>query len=367
MVSVIVPVHGGGESFRRCLESIAAARSGDDELIVVADGDSDGSWRLAENFDAIIVRTPAPQGPANARNLGAESAHGDILFFTDADVTIPPDALRQVAGAFEKEPGLAALIGSYDDTPDVPNFLSQYKNLFHHHTHQTAREDASTFWGACGAIRRRIFLEMGGFDATYRHPSIEDIELGYRLKSAGYEIRLLKSLQVKHLKHWRVASLLESDFLRRALPWTELILRDRRFINDLNLRFSSRASVPVAFGILGHHDGSAVVAPAAYGLPRADGGAVFTQCTALFVLRQETGTVVCLEGICLALFLLCLQRAGIRYRMHPPRIASATIEQDGPVRLFSSGLYWKSEGDQHGQPRAGSWLLPPDPAVLTGP
>ena len=251
MVSVIVPVHGGGQSFRRCLESIAAARSGEDELIVVADGDSDGSWRLAADFDAMIVRTPAPQGPASARNLGAASARGDILFFTDADVTIPPDALRQVEGVFEKEPGLAALIGSYDDTPDVPNFLSQYKNLFHHHTHQTAGEDASTFWGACGAIRRRIFLEMGGFDASYRHPSIEDIELGYRLKSAGYEIRLLKSLQVKHLKHWRVASLLESDFLRRAIPWTELILRDRRFINDLNLRFSSRVSVPVTFAILG--------------------------------------------------------------------------------------------------------------------
>ena len=250
MVSIIVPVHGGGQSFRRCLESIAVARSAEDELIVVADGDSDGSWRLAEDVDAIIVQIPEPQGPASARNLGAEKAHGDILFFTDADVTIPPDALRQVEVEFEKEPRLAALIGSYDDTPEVPNFLSQYKNLFHHHTHQTACEDASTFWGACGAIRRRIFLEMGGFDATYRHPSIEDIELGYRLKSAGYHIRLLKSLQVKHLKHWRVASLLESDFLRRAIPWTELILRDRRFINDLNLRFSSRVSVPVAFGIL---------------------------------------------------------------------------------------------------------------------
>jgi glycosyltransferase involved in cell wall biosynthesis len=261
MVSVIVPVHRGGESFRRCLESIAAARSGEDELIVVADGESDGSWRYAEDFGAIIIQIPTPHGPARARNLGAESARGDILFFTDADVTIPPDALRQVARAFEREPGLAALMGSYDDAPDVPNFLSQYKNLFHHHTHQTAREDASTFWGACGAIRRRVFLEMEGFDTVYRHPSIEDIELGYRLKSAGHEIRLLKSLQVKHLKHWKVASLLKSDFLRRALPWTELILRDRRFINDLNLRFSSRASVPVAFGIFGAMIGSLLWPP----------------------------------------------------------------------------------------------------------
>ena len=45
-------------------------------------------------------------------------------------------------------------------------------------------------------------------------------------------------------------SLLKSDFFHRALPWTELILRDRRFINDLNLRFSSRLSVMLTYGLL---------------------------------------------------------------------------------------------------------------------
>lgn len=71
---------------------------------------------------------------------------------------------------------------------------------------------------------------MGGFDESYRKPSIEDIELGYRLKQAGLKIRLCKALQVKHLKRWEVVSLLRADFFYRALPWTELILRDRQFM-----------------------------------------------------------------------------------------------------------------------------------------
>jgi len=249
-LSVIVPVHNGGESFRKCLSSLTAAVPAPQELIVVADGDTDGSGLLAQEFGAQVLGIPGPGGPARARNWGARAACGDILFFVDADVTIPADAVSQIVALFEHEPDLAALFGSYDDEPGATNFLSQYKNLFHHYVHQTAREEASTFWGACGAIRREVFLTLGGFDERYRWPSIEDIELGYRLKQAGKKIRLCKTLQVKHWKRWGVVSLLQADFFHRALPWTDLILRKRCLPNDLNLQLSSRVSVALTYGLL---------------------------------------------------------------------------------------------------------------------
>lgn len=249
-ISVVVPVHNAGEYFSRCLESLAAASPAPDEIIVVADGDSDGSWRLAEDFGAKVVRLAACGGPSRARNLGALKAGGDILFFVDADVAVHPDAVGQIAATFGRQPDLAALFGSYDDAPAAANFLSQFKNLFHHYVHQTASEEASTFWSGCGAVRREVFLELGGFDDRYSQPSIEDIELGYRLKQAGHRIRLCKSLQVKHLKRWGAGSLLKSDFFHRAIPWTELILRERAFINDLNLRHSERLSVASTYGMV---------------------------------------------------------------------------------------------------------------------
>ncbi|HJY83826.1 MAG TPA: glycosyltransferase [Candidatus Binatia bacterium] len=249
-ISVVVPVHNGGENFRHCLASLTATVPPPEEIIVVADGDTDGSWQLAKEFGAQVLRIPGPGGPARARNLGARTAHGDILFFVDADVIVPPDALRQIVEAFAQEPDLAAVFGSYDDTPAASNFLSQYKNLFHHYVHQTACEDASTFWGACGAIRREVFLALGGFDEQYRYPSIEDIEFGFRLKQASGKILLRKALQVKHLKRWGVASLLKADIFHRALPWTELIMRERHLPNDLNLRLSSRVSIALTYGLL---------------------------------------------------------------------------------------------------------------------
>jgi GT2 family glycosyltransferase len=244
-------VHNGGENFRKCLSSLAKAAPLPSEVIVVADGDTDGSWHLAEESGAQVLRLLSPEGPARARNRGARMAQGDILFFLDADVAVFPDVIGQVAAVFRREPELAAVFGSYDDAPAATNFLSQYKNLFHHYVHQTANEEASTFFGACGAIRRDVFLALGGYDERYRQPAIEDIELGYRLKQAGHRIRLCKTLQVKHLKPWAVVSLLKADFFHRAVPWTDLILRDRQFISDLNLRLSSRASVTLTYGLLG--------------------------------------------------------------------------------------------------------------------
>lgn len=242
-ISVIIPVFNGGNSFRRCLASLQESLVTPLEIIVVADGDTDGSRQVAEDFGANVLYQPKSRGPATARNWGAKVAKGDILFFMDADVTIHPDTLPKIINVFQTHKQVAALIGSYDDQPGDPNFLSQYKNLFHHYNHQIGSEEASTFWGACGAIRRDIFLKMGGFDESYRRPCIEDIELGYRLKAAGYQIRLCKDIHVKHLKRWTPYSLLRADFFYRALPWTELIHRDRNFVNDLNLQWSSRLSV----------------------------------------------------------------------------------------------------------------------------
>ena len=242
-VSVIIPVHNGGENFRRCLQSLVESIPPPDEIIVVADGDSDGSWRMAKEFDTTILNIPAPGGPARARNMGAQMAKGNLLFFVDADVTIARDAVGLVIEAFERDPDIAAVFGSYDDEPFETNFLSQYKNLFHHYVHQTSNVEASTFWCACGAIQREIFLKMGAFDEGFRWPSVEDIELGYRLKRAGYRIKLLKNLKIKHLKHWGLGSLLKADFFYRALPWTKLILKEGKFLDDLNLKISNRISV----------------------------------------------------------------------------------------------------------------------------
>lgn len=250
-VSIIIPVHEGGRNFPACLDSLKALNPAPMETIVVVDGDDQISVVAARKFGARVFQCPIRSGPAAARNSGARWAKGEILFFVDADVAVHSDTLTRIENAFLSDPGLAAVIGSYDDSPLESTFLSQFRNLLHHHIHQNAGDDASTFWGACGAIRGEVFLSLGGFnEKAYRAPSIEDIDLGYRLKRAGHRIRLVKQLQVKHLKRWNLGKTLKADVLYRAVPWTALILKERRILNDLNVSLFERTNLVFTYFIL---------------------------------------------------------------------------------------------------------------------
>ena len=249
-ISIIIPVWNGGENFRRCLDSIQAYASHTHELIVVADGDTDGSRDLAQQVATQVVLFNQPGGPARARNAGAAVATGDVLFFIDADVTLHDDTIDRLMHVMA-DPAVDAVIGSYDDNPGAPQFVSQYRNLLHHYTHQTGRERAATFWGACGGIRADVFSRIGGFDeARYPAPSVEDIELGYRLRVAGCQLLLDRHLLVTHWKRWTPRSIIVTDVVRRAIPWTTLLLEHRTLDNDLNTDVSGRASVALA-GIVG--------------------------------------------------------------------------------------------------------------------
>ncbi|MGH2460600.1 MAG: glycosyltransferase family 2 protein [Chloroflexota bacterium] len=250
-ISVVIPVRNGAPTLGRCLEALQRSREVTWECVVVDDGSTDDSLGIAERWGARVIRSDGlGHGPARARNLGAAEARAPLICFLDADVTAGEDTLAAFVRLFAANEGLAAAFGSYDAHPAARDFLSQYRNLMHHFVHQSGHERASTFWSGCGAIRRSIFLSLGGFDPRYERPSIEDIELGYRLYRRDLPIHLAKEIQVTHLKKWSLWSILKTDIRDRALPWTELIHRSGYLPNDLNLQTSGRISALCVFALV---------------------------------------------------------------------------------------------------------------------
>ncbi len=224
-ISAVMPVFDGMAFLPRSLPPLLEMlRRGELlELIVVDDGSGDGSSEWARAQGARVLATGGRFGPGRGRNLAAEEARGDVLWFVDADVVAHADAAALLRSALA-DAGVVSVFGSYDDAPPDPNFASQYMNLRHHFVHQRDAGDASTFWAGCGAVRRADFLAVGGFDAErYTRPSIEDIELGYRLRERG-RILIAPAMQGTHLKRWTLASVIHTDIFCRALPWSRLLL-----------------------------------------------------------------------------------------------------------------------------------------------
>jgi len=249
-ISVIIPVRDDADNLWRCLHELCRSQYQNFEVIVVDDGSSDDiAARSARDFNARLIHMPRNGGPARARNRGARSARGEILLFIDADVSVHRDTIERILAAFEDEK-VDALFGSYDAEPTHTNFCSQYKNLSHHFFHHAADPDAVTFWTGCGAIRKRVFDKLEGFE-RFRRPSIEDIELGVRLKRAGGKIIVDKSVLCTHRKRWTLWSMIKCDVRDRAIPWTNLLLREKNLPNKLNLGWSQRFSMLLSYAFLG--------------------------------------------------------------------------------------------------------------------
>ena len=251
VLSVIVPVYNSRAELEQCLAALTKSRYDDFEVLVVDDGSTVPIEPLAEEYGFGYLRIDGPGGPARARNRGVEKARGRYVVFIDADVSVHTDTLALFADAFARDPvpeRVDAVVGSYDDAPACPGFLSQYKNLFHHYVHQQSRGEIQTFWSGCGAMKRDLFLAFGGFDEKrYRRPAIEDIELGARMSAAGRRIVLDGRIRAKHLKRWTLVNLLKTDILDRGIPWTRLMLRAGEMASTLNVTPVQRLSVALTY------------------------------------------------------------------------------------------------------------------------
>lgn len=204
-------------------------------MVVVDDGSFDGTAAAAEAAGAWVLRPEdAPIGPGRARDLAVRrigqaagaAPPAAVVAVVDADVVVHPDAFGLLIDELERDPGVVAAFGAYDERPPAPAVASRYANLRHHFTHQQAGGEAVTFWAGLGVVRRDAWEGVGGFGSRYERPAIEDIDLGRRLVAAGGRIRCVPAAQATHHKAWTLRQLWRTDVFQRALPWSRLIVNE---------------------------------------------------------------------------------------------------------------------------------------------
>ncbi|GGV59064.1 hypothetical protein GCM10010294_06750 [Streptomyces griseoloalbus] len=241
-VSVVIPAYNSARTLAACLDSVYAQTCPIHEVIVVDDGSTDATARIARGYPCTLVRHEPNRGVSAARNAGIAAATGDILFFLDSDEALGPDSVANALEILDADPecgcahGVIAPEPLFDDGP-----VEHYKVLHAHWWRLRGVGEVETAFFAQAAVRREVFERLGGFDERLRDS--EDLEFSDRL-APHWKIVLTDRIVARHDEEDRLGALLGETF-RRALLLVPA-LRSARRGGRRNLTANSPASVASA-------------------------------------------------------------------------------------------------------------------------
>ncbi|MEZ4706697.1 MAG: glycosyltransferase family 2 protein [Caldilineaceae bacterium] len=206
-ISIIIPTYNAEESIRPCLNAVFSSAYSPVEVIVVDDGSKDKTCQIVAEYGVSVIQQEINKGQGAARNLGSQVSRGDILLFIDSDIVVNRDTLKLIAEYMHAYPHVSAITGTLSKQHPNENFFSQYKNLYMNAIFSRVQRNVDFIFGSIFVVRRGDYLQM-----EESRILAEDTELGFRMSLAGKKIHLLHHLEVVHLKHYNLKSLVINDF-----------------------------------------------------------------------------------------------------------------------------------------------------------
>ena len=161
-VSVIIPSYNEEKHIEKCLRSLQNQTHRSYEVIVVDDGSSDKTVKIAEKYNPILI-CQKHRGPAVARNRGAQLARGEIFLFVDADEILASDFIEKIIAPIQTGKAIATFTKQeYVANTDkiIANCWTISQNL---PLGKQVREDRPDWSILFNSIRSRDFLQVGGF------------------------------------------------------------------------------------------------------------------------------------------------------------------------------------------------------------
>jgi glycosyltransferase involved in cell wall biosynthesis len=220
ILSIIIPTLNCAATLELCLSAIGKSTFQDYEIILVDGQSNDRTQDIARHYAHRLLIPSTNRERGDARNHGIRAATGEILVFTDADNVMKPDTLSIIVDYFSRHPDVDAVNGLISKEHPHANFLSQYKNLYMHFIFQRLPETITFLHGSLYAVRRKAIAPADQETIT------DDTARGQDLFLKAKRIRLLKDLEVIHLKKYGLGGFLKNEFII-PYSWACLFLRYR--------------------------------------------------------------------------------------------------------------------------------------------
>lgn len=205
-VSVIIVNHNGKKYLPRLIQSFLKQDFKSFEMIMVDNGSVDDSIGfVSKEFPAVRIVPSVNNGFGMACNEGAKTAKGDFVMFFNEDMYVPKDFISQMVSWYDKRKnkkrigGVGCKIIPFDSDPaKTPSYYGGRLDLFGYPSDIQNQKTPFVINGCPFFIKRRLFLEMGGFN-----PNIflygDDSDLSWRLKLCGYHCFINNETYAYHL------------------------------------------------------------------------------------------------------------------------------------------------------------------------
>ena len=230
--SIITPAYNNAEEVKKLLDSVREEVLKDRTLEVIVIDDCSREYFVRDVTEksgfARYIRLESNSGPSTARNIGAKNAKNAILIFVDSDVVFNSDTISKVRDVFNKNKTIEVFGGEYDIVPANPSIATKFKSIMGRSWCPTGGV-TTVFLARFGAIKKRVFDELGGFNADLKTAAVEDYELGRRLTDKGYTIYYDPTVTVKH--HFPAFKKQVKLFFDRAFMWVYILKHYKRFDN----------------------------------------------------------------------------------------------------------------------------------------
>ncbi|MFA4916390.1 MAG: glycosyltransferase family 2 protein [Syntrophales bacterium] len=209
-ITVIIVNYNGGDLLRKCLLHLHHQTCLPSKTLLIDNGSSDASADLTDEFTEVtVLRMGENLGFAAANNYALHECNTEFVALLNPDAFPEPDWLENLLTAANDHPELAAF-GSRQLCHENPDILDGLGDNYHisglvwrdRHGAQQQEKDliGHEIFSPCAAAalyRRQALVDVGGFDEDF-FCYVEDVDLGFRLRLAGYKAMYVPNAVVQH-------------------------------------------------------------------------------------------------------------------------------------------------------------------------
>jgi len=207
-IALYIPCFNAEKTIQTCLDAVLHQSRPADDILVIDDGSTDMTFKIAKTYPVRIIKHAKNLGLATARNSAIKNTDAKLIASLDSDCKPDRDWLKHLAERLNS----ANVAGAGGKTIEA-NTFSVFDNWRAAHMKQhwgnSKKTNPPFLFGANTLFRRDLLLKAGSYNKKYRN-NFEDVDISNRLRERGYNLIYEPKATVKHLKNDDLSSLLNN-------------------------------------------------------------------------------------------------------------------------------------------------------------